>query len=62
MRYLDIEGWHPKEAPKVVSISVNNRNKRLVFSESHEEQDDDFWDHVVWSDEVTVEECPCNRK
>jgi hypothetical protein len=31
MRYSDIEGWHPKEAPKAVPISSNNRMKRLVF-------------------------------
>jgi hypothetical protein len=48
MRYLDIEGWYPKEAPKVVPISANNRMKRLDFAENHEE--DDFWGHVVWSE------------
>jgi hypothetical protein len=62
MRYLGIEGWHPKEAPKVVPISSNNRMKNLVFAENHEEEEDDFWDHAVWSDEVTVEACPRNRK
>jgi transposase len=61
-RYLAREGWHPKEAPKVVSISANNRKKRLVFSEKHEDDNLQFWDHVVWSDEVTVEACPRNRK
>jgi hypothetical protein len=60
-RYLAREGWHPKWTPKVVPISSNNRMKRLVFAENHEE-DDDFWDHVDWSDEVTVEACPRNRK
>jgi hypothetical protein len=31
MRYLDIEGWQIKYAPRVVPISSNNRMKRLVF-------------------------------
>jgi hypothetical protein len=62
MRYLDIKGWHSKDAPRVVPISSNNSMKRLVFAKNHEEEDDDLWDHVVWSDEVTVEACPRNRK
>jgi hypothetical protein len=41
-RYLDIEGWHSKDAPIVVHISSNNIMKRLVFAENHEEEDDDF--------------------
>jgi hypothetical protein len=62
-RYLAREGWHFKEAPKVVPISSNNRMKRLVFAEKHEEEDDDdILDHVVWSDEVAVEACARNRK
>jgi hypothetical protein len=61
-RYLAREGWHSKDAPMIVPISSNNRMKRLVFAENHEEEDDDFWDHVVWSDEVTVEARPRNRK
>ncbi|KAI3661947.1 hypothetical protein MP638_005988 [Amoeboaphelidium occidentale] len=52
----------PKEAPKVVPVSSDNRRKRLVFAEKHEDDDEQFWDHVVWSDEVTVEACPRNRK
>jgi hypothetical protein len=36
--------------------------KHLAFAENHEEEEDDFWDHVVWSDEVTVEAYPRNRK
>jgi hypothetical protein len=43
----------------VVPISANNRKKRLVFCEKQEEEDD-FWDHAVWSDELTVEACPHN--
>ncbi|KAI3659464.1 hypothetical protein MP638_004526 [Amoeboaphelidium occidentale] len=58
-RYLAREGWHPKEAPKLVPISANNRKKRLVFSEKHEDDDLQFWDHVVWSDEVLVH---CTQK
>ncbi|KAI3655978.1 hypothetical protein MP638_006445 [Amoeboaphelidium occidentale] len=61
-RYLAREGWHPKEAPKVVPVSANNRKERLVFSEKHEDDDLQLLDHVVWSDEVTVEACPRNRK
>jgi hypothetical protein len=61
-RYLAREGWQPKDTPRVVPISSNNRMKRLVFAENHAEEDDDFWDHVVWSDEVTVEARPRNRK
>jgi hypothetical protein len=36
--------------------------KRLVFAENQEEEDDDFWDHVDWRDEVTIETCTRNRK
>ncbi|KAI3661919.1 hypothetical protein MP638_005960 [Amoeboaphelidium occidentale] len=45
-----------------LAISSDNRRKRLVFAEKHEDDDEQFWDHVVWSDEVTVEACPRNRK
>jgi transposase len=61
-RYLARAGWNTKEAPKVVPVSANNRKKRLVFAEKHEDKDEGFWDHVVWSDEVTVEACPRNKK
>jgi hypothetical protein len=53
-RYLAREGWHPKDTPRVAPISSNNRMKRLVFAENHAE-DDDFWDHVVWSDEMRLQ-------
>jgi hypothetical protein len=60
--FLASRGCDAKKATKVEPVSLVNRKKRVVFAENHEDENEAFWDYVVWSDEVTVEACPRNRK
>ncbi|KAJ4426519.1 hypothetical protein ANN_27333 [Periplaneta americana] len=53
-RVLWKHGYHGKVPRKKPFISESNRIKRLLFANEHVSKEEDYWDRVIWFNEMRI--------
>ena len=54
-RVLNDSGLHARVARKKPLLRKQNKQARLNFAKSHLDKPDDYWNHILWSDETKIE-------